>query len=104
MCLPLSMRAWAALACLSGKVESIGGLTRPEAMSGRTFFSTARAGGLIRDRARTQRRTGMGETLEHQPHKIDGHPRRGQKRDLHDPSLDAGRFIVAADIIAAHHV
>ena len=58
-------------------------------------------GGLIRDRARPQRRTGMGEALEHQPHEVDGHPRRSQKRDLHDAALDGGGFVVAADIIAA---
>src|SRR5215472_11270568 len=70
----------------------------------RVLFHRLGDGGLIRDRARTQRRAGMGEALEHQPHEIDGHPRRSQKRDLHDAAFDGGGLVVAADVIAADHV
>src|SRR5579872_5109642 len=44
------------------------------------------------------------QPLEHDAPEIDGSLWRALECDLHDASLDRGRFIIAVDIIAADHV
>src|SRR5215472_14582827 len=105
MCLPLSMWAWAALACESGKVESISGLTRPEARSGSTFLSTAWAMAALSATARARsvepvwvRRLSIS--------RMRSTVTRDEARNAictMRPS-DGGGFVVAADIIAADHI
>ena len=100
-----SMRAWAAAASASGKVESMTGLTRPEAISGKTLFRIARGDDtLIRYRTGAQRRAGMGQALEHDAAEIDGRLRRALERDLHDAALDRRGLVIALDVVAADHV
>src|SRR5260370_12940888 len=46
----------------------------------------------------------MGQALEHEPAKIDIRARGTLERDLHHAALHGGRFVIALDIVAAHHV
>ena len=46
----------------------------------------------------------MGQALEHQPAKIDVGARGALKRDLHHAALHGGGFVIALDVVAAHHV
>ena len=99
------MRACAAAACASGKVLSITGLTLPAAISGSTCcLDRARDRALVRDRARAQRRAGMGQALEHDAAEIDRGLGTALKGDLHDAPVDRGGLVIALDIVAADHV
>ena len=99
------MRACAAAASSSGKVESITGLTRPAAISGNTLASTARAIAALSatERARSVEPVWV-QPLEHQAAEIDVRPRRGLEGDLQDAAFDRRRLVVALDVVAADHV
>src|SRR5262245_11417010 len=104
MCAFVSMRPCAAAARASGKVLSMGGLTRPAAISGSTCSSTARAIAPLSGIERAQGRACVGQALEHDAMEIDRGLRAGLKRDLHHPPLNRRGFVVALDIVAADHV
>src|SRR5581483_5335703 len=67
-------------------------------------FERLAHGRFILDRARAQRRSGVMQALEHDADEIHVGARRRLERDLHDAALDAGRLVIALDIVAADHV
>ena len=92
----LSSRVCAAAASASAKVLSITGLTRPVAIIGNTcVFEGAGDGALVGDRAGSQRRAGMGQSLEHDADEVDRRLRSALEADLHDASFDRGGLVVA---------
>src|SRR5215510_12318105 len=68
------------------------------------LLDAARDRGLVGDRPRAQHRPGMRQPLEHDATEINGCLWRTLKGDLHDPSFDGRRLVVALDVVPSHHV
>jgi len=59
---------------------------------------------LLGDRARTQRRAGVGETLGHDRLQVDLDFAPVEKGDLDDAAVERRNGVVAGDVVAADHV
>ena len=59
---------------------------------------------LVGDRARAQRRAGVGKPLEHDAAEIDACFGAALKGDLHHAPLHRGSLVIALDVVTAVHI